>query len=259
MRRPRLACGILLAASYSSSGAVDPGAAQAPRLEFQPLPAGSYELQKIQAAPDAWLLDAQGTPVRLSSVSRGKVTLLTFFYTYCIDPLGCPFAFSALSSLRDRLMRDPQTAAGVRFVSISFDPSHDTPDALRRYGGDFIGNPRLEWQFLTARSVRELLPVVNDLGQDVSVQLDEKGHPTRTLHHMLKMFLLDRDGIVREIYALAYLHPDVIFNDIRTLLMESRQRSRQAPVRRQPLHRERIRPAAIETRPAAIKLHPING
>jgi cytochrome oxidase Cu insertion factor (SCO1/SenC/PrrC family) len=269
MRRRRLACGILLAASFSSRGAVEPGAAQAPRLEYQPLPAGSYELQRIQAAPDAWLLDAQGRRVRLSPVCRGKVTLLTFFYTYCVDPLGCPFAYRTLSSLRDRLMRDRQLSAGVRFVSISFDPSHDTPEALRRYGADFIGNPGFEWQFLTARSVPELMPVLNDLGQDVSVQLDENGRPTRTLHHMLKMFLLDRDGVVREIYTLAYLQPEVMFNDIRTLLMEKPSRGLQAPARRPPdrrppdrrpsIRRERKNPTANEAIPAAIKVHPIQG
>jgi len=210
----------LLAAAQLGLGAVDPGAAQAPRLEFDPLPAGSYELQRIQAAPDATLLDAGGRLVRLASLSRGKVTLLTFFYTYCIDPLGCPFAYNALSTLRQRLLRNPDIAAGTRFVSISFDPTHDTPQALRNYGGNFIDNRRFEWQFLTARNVPELMPLLNDLGQDVSVQLDEAGRPTRTLHHMLKMFLLDRDGEVREIYTLAYLQPRVMFNDIRTLLAE---------------------------------------
>jgi protein SCO1 len=224
MWRRGLACATLLGTSLAgvpAAGAIDPGAAQPPRLEFQPLPPGSYELQRIQAAPDGWLLDAGGRPVRLSAVTRGKVTLLTFFYTYCIDPLGCPFAYGTLSSLRERLMRDPGTTAAARFVSISFDPSHDTPAELRRYGAGFIGDPRFEWAFLTARSVPELMPLLDDLGQDVSVQLDERGRPTRTLHHMLKMFLVDRDGFVREIYTLAYLQPDVILNDIRTLLMEN--------------------------------------
>ena len=214
----------MLAAALRSFGAVDPGAAQAPRLEFEALPAGSYVLEKIQAAPDAELLDSDGKFVRLSSLSHGKVTLLTFFYTYCIDPLGCPFARTTLNGLRERLLRDRRAARGVRFLSISFDPSHDTPSALRGYGADIINNPRFEWRLLTARSVPELLPVLNDLGQDVSIQLDEHGRPTRTLHHMLKMFLLDRDGIVREIYSLAYLQPDVMFNDIQTLLRDNGRR-----------------------------------
>jgi hypothetical protein len=62
--------------------------------------------------------------------------------------------------------------------------------------------------------------VLDDLGQDVSVELDRNGKPTRTLHHMLKVFLIDARGKVREIYTLAYLQPEVMLNDIRTLALE---------------------------------------
>ncbi len=37
---------------------------------------------------------------------------------------------------------------------------------------------------------------------------------------MLKLFLVDRDGRVREIYSTAFLHPESMLNDIRTLVME---------------------------------------
>jgi cytochrome oxidase Cu insertion factor (SCO1/SenC/PrrC family) len=73
---------------------------------------------------------------------------------------------------------------------------------------------------LTARNVPALLPVLDDFGQDVSIEMDEKGHATRTLHHMLKVFLIDPRGAVREIYTLAYIQPDVMLNDIRTLQLE---------------------------------------
>jgi protein SCO1 len=39
---------------------------------------------------------------------------------------------------------------------------------------------------------------------------------------MLKMFLIDRTGVIREIYTLAFLQPTVIVNDIRTLYLEER-------------------------------------
>jgi hypothetical protein len=38
---------------------------------------------------------------------------------------------------------------------------------------------------------------------------------------MLKVFLIDRRGMVREIYSLAYLQPEVMLSDIRTLALES--------------------------------------
>jgi protein SCO1 len=218
--------GAVLALSFAgiaatASAAVDPGAATAPRMEFTPPPPGSYRLQNIQQVTDAVLLDSAARPVSLSAVTRGKITLLTFFYTYCVDPLGCPFAHTTLAGLRDRVRADPALTGRVRFVSVSLDPTHDTPAVLASYRQEFIIDPRFEWRFLTARRVPELLPVLDDFGQDVSVDLDESGLPTRTLHHMLKMFLIDGRGDVREIYSLAFLQPQVMFNDIKTLALEA--------------------------------------
>jgi len=41
---------------------------------------------------------------------------------------------------------------------------------------------------------------------------------------MLKMFLIDRAGFVREIYSLDYMAADVVFNDIARVAMEEPQR-----------------------------------
>jgi protein SCO1/2 len=204
----------------NAQAAVDAGPATAPRMEFTPLPAGTYRLQSIQSIADATLVDEHGHPVRLSALTRNKITLLTFFYSYCADPLGCPFAHQTLSMLRDRILRDRELAREVRFVGISCDPTTDTPQVLARYATDFTSDSRFEWRFLTARSVSALLPVLDDFGQDVSVEMDPSGTPTRALHHMLKVFLIDAHGRVREIYSLAYIQPEVMLNDIRTLHLE---------------------------------------
>lgn len=203
-----------------ASATVDPGKATAPRMEFVPPPPGSYKLQHIQRVADAVLLDSAGRTVKLAALTRHKITLLTFFYTYCVDPLGCPFAHTTLAALRDRVRAEPKLARRVRFVSVSLDPTHDTPQAIAEYGREFVIDPHFEWRFLTARRVPELLPVLDDFGQDVSVDMDENGRATRTLHHMLKMFLIDTHGEVREIYTLAFLQPQVMFNDIETLALE---------------------------------------
>ncbi len=230
MHRTRVAAGaiatVLFAAAGVANGTEDPGKAAAPRMEFMPPPPGSYHLQKIQPIADAVLLDSSGLIVRLSALTQGKITLLTFFYTYCVDPLGCPFAHTTLADLRDRVAGDRALAGRVRFVSVSLDPTHDTPAAIASYGQEFTADPKFEWRFVTARRVPELLPVLDDFGQDVSVDLDQDGRATRTLHHMLKMFLIDARGEVREIYSLAFLQPQVMFNDIKTLALETSPSSR---------------------------------
>jgi len=199
---------------------VDPGPAAAPRTEFIAPAAGTYRLQRIQSTHDALILDSSGQTRHLAHFLHGKITLLSFFYTYCADPLGCPFARVTLGNLRARVLAQPDLAGAVRFVNVSLDPTTDTPATLRAYAAEFGSDPQFEWRFLTAHSVSELLPVLGDFGQDVSVETDEQGHALRTLHHMLKVFLIDSHGMVREIYSLAFLQPDVMFNDIRTLAME---------------------------------------
>jgi hypothetical protein len=56
-------------------------------------PRGSYALQRIQRAPDGALLNPDSRIQSLAELTSGKITLLTFFYTYCADPWGCPYAY----------------------------------------------------------------------------------------------------------------------------------------------------------------------
>jgi protein SCO1 len=197
----------------------------APRQQFIAPAPGSYTLEVIQRAPNGNVLDIDGRAYKLDRYTTGKITLLSFIYTYCIDPIGCPLAFRTFTGLRERLLATPDVARQVRFVSMSFDPVNDTPLAMKLYAGQLADERSpLRWHFLTTRSVDELKPVIDDFGQDVSVQFDDKGRPTRLFNHMLKVFLLDANGRVREIYTTAFLLPDVLFNDIQTLVLEHQRR-----------------------------------
>ncbi len=220
-------CATATLAVTVARGGVDPGPATAPRTDFVAPAPGTYQLQEIQPTSDAELLDTAGRTRHLAEFTHGKVTLLTFFYTTCTDPLGCPFGYVTLSHLRARIMADASLASTVRFVNVSLDPVHDNPAEIHRYAAQFGTDSHFEWSFLTATSIPRLLPVLDDFGQDVSVETDQHGHATRVLHHMLKVFLIDPRGMVREIYSLAYLQPDVMFNDIRTLVQahDTRHRS----------------------------------
>ncbi len=218
-RSASCAAAMLLVAAAAPAG-VDPGLVTAPRMDFVPPAPGSYRLERIHLVADAVLLDPGGRAVHLAALTRGKVTVLTFFYASCSDPLGCPYAYGTLHRVRSMLRPRLASPGQVRFVSVSLDPTHDTPEALAAYAGALPKDPALEWDVLTMRSVKDLLPVLADFGQDVSVETDARGQPTRAMHHMLKMFLIDRVGEVREIYSLAFLQPAVIANDISTLLLE---------------------------------------
>jgi protein SCO1/2 len=194
----------------------------APTMDFVPPPAGSYKLQRIQPATEGAVLDAAGKRRRLSEFTQGRVTLLAFMYASCADPNGCPYALTVMHMLKNELEKLPETRGRVRFVSLSFDPVRDTPQVLALYGGGHSDTGQhLAWDFLTTRSRRELLPILNGFGQDVGVDIDKTtGKPVGTYSHVLKVFLIDRQRMVREIYTTDYLLPPMVLNDIKTLLME---------------------------------------
>lgn len=194
----------------------------APVMEFVPPAAGSYRLERIQPATEGAVLDAEGRRRRLSEFTHGRVTLLAFMYSSCADPNGCPYAFTVMHLVKNELEKLPQTRGRVRFVSLSFDPVRDTPQVIALYGRDYSGaGQHVVWEFLTTRSRRELLPILNGFGQDVGVDIDRTtGKPVGTYSHVLKVFLIDRHGAVREIYTTDYLLPAMVLNDINTLLLE---------------------------------------
>ncbi len=199
----------------------------APRMDFVPPPAGSYKLERIQPATDGAVLNGEGKRRRLAEFTRGRVTLLAFMYASCADPNGCPYAFTVMHTVKDELEKLPKTRGRVGFVSLSFDPERDTPQALAHYGHEHGGHAHagaaqhLAWDFLTTRSRRELLPILSGFGQDVGVDIDKAtGKPVGTYSHALKVFLIDRQRMVREIYTTDYLLAPMVLNDIKTLLME---------------------------------------
>ena len=192
-----------------------------PPLEFVPPAPGTYVLHRIMPVPEGRVLGLDGRTQPLSHYTRGAITLLGFIYTTCVDPEGCPLAYRVFDALREAIVADARLRGKVRFVTLSFDPARDTPGVMRSYAGSRADEQGggLRWYFLTTRSARELLPLVEGFGQDVRITIDRSsGRPRRELSHVLKVFLIDRDGFVREIYTSTFLQPQVVLNDIETLM-----------------------------------------
>lgn len=213
----------LLALAAGASGHEPPAAPDPPAvMDFVPPAPGTYRLYDIMAAPDGSVLDLEGRRVRLARFTRGKITVLSFIYTNCADARGCPLAYQVFHTMHDRLRETPALRDRVRLVTLSFDPVRDTPAAMRRYAESAMAEraPGIEWAFLTTGSPRELLPILDGFGQDVQVEGRPRSRQAPRLGHVLKVFLIDPRGMVREIYTTSYLFPDVVLNDIETLRRE---------------------------------------
>jgi protein SCO1 len=225
-RRARV--GALLGCFLSAAIASSHENQSLPALDFDPPRPGSYKLHRIIMAPDGEVLGIDGRAARLSQFTRKRITLLGFIYTTCVDPEGCPLAYRVFDALRQRITTAPALRGKVQFVTLSFDPARDTPAVMRQYAGSRVKDEpnELRWYFLTTRSARELMPLIEGFGQDIRYVIDRSnGKPRRELSHVLKVFLIDEAGFVREIYTSTFLHPQTVLNDIETLIMERRQTS----------------------------------
>jgi cytochrome oxidase Cu insertion factor (SCO1/SenC/PrrC family) len=186
--------------------------------KFTPPAPGTYDLPVITRVPPVVLIDAAGRRVSTASLMRGKVAVVSFIYTACPDRLGCPLAGMALKELQAQLRREGLQDQAV-LLSISLDPERDTPQQLATYGRIYGAEPPL-WHLLTAPSEQALRAALDSYGQDRVKVYDEAGRFTGRYRHVLKVFLVDREGQVRNIYSTGSLVPQVILNDIKTVLAE---------------------------------------
>jgi cytochrome c peroxidase len=218
-------CALLLPACVRSTPQPQDQADPAPPsgLEYVPPAPGSYELPTIQAAADGVVIDADGTERRIFDYMGDRYVLLSFIYTRCRMPKGCPLATATLEQIEAGLAAEPSLAGRTRLISLSFDPERDTPDAMLRYAArDYESTEWRErpWSFLTTGSWKELQPILDGYGQYVVREIDEEGKLTGDFSHLLKVFLVDRQRRVRNIYSSDYIHPVLAINDLKTLMMQ---------------------------------------
>ncbi len=182
---------------------------------------GTYTLPVIKPAADGELLDSSGKPVRLKELTRGHITVMSFIYTRCAAAKACPYATGVLMQLHRASATDAALARRLRLVSMSFDPVNDTPERMGAYSQLASELPTAApWHFATTRSQTELQPILDAYGQAV----DRKPNPldpTGPLNHTLRVFLIDGQGNIRNIYSSGTLDPRLVLADVRTLMLES--------------------------------------
>jgi len=186
-------------------------------LEFTAPEPGTYQLPALGNAADGKLLNTQNNAISLHSLLGDKVVLLSFIYSSCSDVNGCPLATAVLHKIKNRLKNEPELVGKLRMLTISFNPEHDTPEVMRQYAQSFQSDG-VDWQFLTTKSEQDLQPLLANYKQNVQKVFDAEGHFTGTFSHQLRVYLIDRNKQIRNIYSVDFLHPDTLINDVKTLL-----------------------------------------
>ena len=188
-------------------------------LKFIPPKAGSYSLPIISQAKDGTVLTTENNKKQLHSFMGDKLVLLSFIYSTCSDINGCPLATAVFHKINNRLQKEPQLAKKLRLLTLSFNPEHDKPKAMRQYAKGF-SNDIVDWQFLTTQSEQQLKPILDHYQQSIQKIYDDKGNFTGTFSHILRVYLIDTNKNIRNIYSVSFLHADTLINDVKTLLLE---------------------------------------
>jgi protein SCO1/2 len=165
------------------------------RPDYKP-PVSYHVPAKGDEVPDFKLLNQSNRTVDLKQF-RGKVVLMTFIYTRCPLADFCPRMSRNFAEIDKTLQADPALYKNTHLLSVSFDPTYDTPKVLRSYGAAYTGNFTKEtfqhWEF-AAPSVAEL-PAMQQYF-DIGVTPGENG----TLQHSLSTVVIGKDGKIVAFY-----------------------------------------------------------
>jgi cytochrome c peroxidase len=226
------------------------------KLPFKSAAPGSYRLPVIGPAADGDVLTSENQPKQLHQLMGSKIVLLSFIYATCSDVNGCPLATQVLHKISQQLQKQPELADKLRLLTLSFNPTHDTPDRMREYGESFKTG-HFDWQFLTTRDEAALQPILNAYQQNVQKIVDDNGQFTGTYSHLLRVYLIDTDKNIRNIYSVDFLHADTVINDIKTLVMGAQQSVKLAPANADGLYeagdnKQNYQDIAYQTRSIAL-------
>ena len=138
----------------------------------------------------------------------GKVWVADCIFTRCQGP--CPIMTSHMAELSSKLSK----CHDVKLVSITVDPTYDTPTILAAYAANIHANPA-QWIFLTGPL--DKVSLFTQQGMKQSLVFDAGGTP----NHSTRLMLVDKDGMIRSYHD--GNDPEVIqkvLTDVGSLLRE---------------------------------------
>jgi cytochrome oxidase Cu insertion factor (SCO1/SenC/PrrC family) len=152
-------------------------------------------LEVFGTLPSFTLTDQAANTFSSDSLA-GKVTLLQFVYTHCTD--ACPLLSGTFGDAQRKLADQNLLGSKVMLVSLSVDPTHDTPQALAEYGQRFRADPAA-WKLLTG-DFDQVFDVVTGLKVATRPPRPAAAAPPpggTELLHSNRVVLIDGQGQVR--------------------------------------------------------------
>ena len=181
---------------------------------------GTYELYKIRKSGNGDVIKENGEADNLHNLMNNKITLLSFIYSNCTDTNGCPLATSVFYKIQEKLKNNKKILSKLKMISLSFDPTFDTPEIMSLYGKG-LSYIDADWDFLTTESYNKLSPILANYDQPVIRKYKDDGTYDGVESHLLRVYLIDDKKFIRNVYNVDFLHPDLLINDIKTLLLSN--------------------------------------
>ena len=172
------------------------------------LPAEAKEGDEV---PNYVLKNQDGKEIRLSDY-RGKALLLTFIYTRCPLPEYCTLMSNNFAQIDRALQQSPDVYNKTHLLSVSIDPTYDTPPVLRSYGAAHTERYQEEtfthWEFASGEQVKELAQF---FGLRYFPENDQ-------IIHGLKTVIIKPDGKVGKVYSGNEWKPEDVVNELKRAL-----------------------------------------
>jgi len=176
------------------------------------LPAIQYHVPKSgDIVPDFNFINQSDRVIHLGQF-KGEIVLLTFIYTRCQLADFCPRMSQNFADVEKALAGDPALYKQTHLITVSFDPTYDTPKVLRSYGAAYTGNSTKKrfqhWDF-AAPPAKELPAVTQFFNVGVTPG------DSKSLTHSLSTVLIGKDGKIVDWYPSNDWKPTDVVAEIR--------------------------------------------
>ena len=168
------------------------------------------KLDDIGVIPPFQLTDERGQPFTEDAL-RGHSTIVSFIFTRC-DTI-CPVTSMKMQKIQDKTF---DAGAHIKLMSISVDPTYDTPARLAEYAKRYGADPE-RWRFVTGPADK-----IHDLveGPFMTSMLREADRPggVPNIAHGGYFMLVDGNLHLRGMYSSSDIHElDRMIRDARYL------------------------------------------
>ena len=144
---------------------------------------------------------------------RGKALLLTFIYTRCPVPEYCTLMSNNFAEVERALAQDPGIYERTHLLSISIDPTYDTPQVLRSYGAAHTERYQNEtfahWEF-AGGTTEQVKDVAQFFGLTYFPENDQ-------IIHSLRTAVIGPDGKIVKVYRGNDWKPEELLKEIQAV------------------------------------------